>query len=34
MGWVPEEDFKSLDAIEQIWSQIEPIWKAVSRAAK
>ena len=32
MGWVPEEDFTGPDAVERIWSKLEPIWEAVSTA--
>ena len=34
MGWVPEKDFNSLNAVEEIWSKLKPIWEAVAKAAK
>jgi hypothetical protein len=34
MGWIPEEDFRVPDdPVEKIWAKLEPIWKAVSKAA-
>jgi hypothetical protein len=33
MGWVPEKDFNSLDAVDEIWWKLQPIWKEVSEAA-
>jgi len=33
MGWVPEDDFNSLDAIDVIWRKLVPIWKKVSEAS-
>jgi hypothetical protein len=33
MGGVPAEDFISVDAVDEIWSRIEPIWNSVRDAA-
>jgi hypothetical protein len=33
MGWVPEGDFNSLDAVDEIWRKLAPIWKKVSEAS-
>lgn len=34
MGWVPELDFNSLDAVDEIWRKLLPIWRKVSDAAE
>ena len=33
MGWVPEGDFNSLDAVDEIWGKLVTIWKKVDEAS-
>lgn len=33
MGWIPEEHFSSIDAVDEIWARLEPIWNKVKTAA-
>jgi hypothetical protein len=34
MGWIPEEDLMSVDAVDEIWARMEPIWNKVKDAAQ
>jgi hypothetical protein len=34
MGWVPEGDFNSLNAVDEIWGKLVTIWKKVAAASE